>query len=82
MDTTTTTPEPQPPIEVTLTVKLTGELANIDTAADLAAALDELLAARYAETYRGMNVKLDVPLMIPKDQPAAEQVARDLGIVP
>jgi hypothetical protein len=79
---TTTTPEQPSAIEVTVTVKLTGALANIDTAADLAAALDELLAARYAETYRGMNVKLDVPLMIPHDQPAAEQAARNLGIIP
>jgi hypothetical protein len=76
----TTTPEPEPQIDVTLTVKLTGPLANIEAAADLATALDELLAARYAETYRGMNVKLDVPLLIPRT--ADDDGARRMGMIP
>jgi hypothetical protein len=76
----TTTPEPEPQIDVTLTVKLTGPLANIEAAADLASALDELLAARYAETYRGMSVKLDVPLMIPRT--ADDDGARRMGMIP
>jgi hypothetical protein len=73
----------QPEIEATLTIKLRGELANVEALADLTAALDELLAARYA-AYRGVNVKLDVMAadMAPVDQAAAERIAREQGIIP
>jgi len=52
-------------IEVTVAVKLSGRLATIEAAADLAATLDQVFAERYPETYKGMGVRLDVTPKLP-----------------
>ncbi len=76
---------PEPVIEATLRITLRGELANIEAVAELTAALDTLLAARYAD-YRGTSIALDAhmagPMPSPADQAFAERVAREHGIIP
>jgi hypothetical protein len=58
-------PPEAPEIEVTLAVKLSGSLATIEEAADLAATLDQVFTERYPETYTGMGVRLDVTPKLP-----------------
>ena len=55
---TTGNRSPGPAAEATLTVKLSGALATIDALGELTAAMDELLAARYPEVYRGVGLTI------------------------
>jgi hypothetical protein len=79
--------EPQPEVEVVMTIKLRGDLASMDQIGELVADMDVWMAERYPERYTGVRVKLDVmadplpPLPHPADQAAAERIAREQGFI-
>jgi hypothetical protein len=57
----------EPGVEVTLTIKLTGPLANAEDIGEIAAALDGLMAERYPEIYKGPSIRLTTePMNVPR----------------
>jgi hypothetical protein len=48
----------EPAVEVTLTIKLSGALANVEDISEIAARMDEVLAARYPKVYGGPSIRL------------------------